>query len=683
MASSSVYYKFKSQREPSRVVFDGTAISVWDLKREIILQNKMGKGIDFDLGLYSADTEEEFKDDNFSIPRSSTVIVRRLPPIKPGRGTAQMYVADLHGEGGFGGGEGASRFGPSASGVLPSARGGEQDRNRGGPSYRGPMSVRFDDRGRDSQSQSAPPQPAPVLPDSVTGQNADEAAGIAAMFQATTDQWDATQQQMANATYRARGGGPAGRGGGRGGGPFQARGGGPGGGGDHHQYSDRPPPVGYICYRCGQKGHWIQDCPTNKDPEWDNKPRFKRTTGIPKSMLKTVQAPTDEQRQAGVMITADGTYVVAQVDNATWERERNQGVKALSKSDVYQSVPSDSSLACPLCSKLLRSAVLTPCCSTKYCEECIQTHLLEHDFHCAECEKRIADLGNLKRDDETRKRVETYVQEAVERSESEIREREEKEEADAKAKAEQEEEQGQGQEHGKEQAAAGNGNEAGGDASKADGADAEASSGGVQNEGGKTSQNLSMPSNVPMVAFNPQLVQQLVMTLSNPQLPPPMRMMLQTQLQAQQMAFMRMQQQGAQPQHAQHQMANGHAMGGAPGMAMHLNGGMGGNPMMMNMMGGGPNGGPMGPSWNQGPMQQQAQQWRPPPMGMSAPMGMGARAGGFNGNGQMGGQNGGMPYGGYGRQAGRSQMGGGGMKRERDADFVELGGGGNKSVRMG
>lgn len=58
MASSSIYYKFKSQREPSRIAFDGTAISVWDIKREIILQNKMGKGIDFDLGLYNPDTEE-------------------------------------------------------------------------------------------------------------------------------------------------------------------------------------------------------------------------------------------------------------------------------------------------------------------------------------------------------------------------------------------------------------------------------------------------------------------------------------------------------------------------------------------------------------------------------------------------------------------------------------------------
>ena len=56
-------------------------------------------------------------------------------------------------------------------------------------------------------------------------------------------------------------------------------------------------------------GHWIQDCPTNKDKEWDNKPRLKRTTGIPRSFLKTV-----EQAGDGVMITPEGRLVVAQPD---------------------------------------------------------------------------------------------------------------------------------------------------------------------------------------------------------------------------------------------------------------------------------------------------------------------------------------------------------------------------------
>ena len=40
------------------MTFDGTHISVFDLKREIILQNKMGNGKDFDLGVYDNVTGE-------------------------------------------------------------------------------------------------------------------------------------------------------------------------------------------------------------------------------------------------------------------------------------------------------------------------------------------------------------------------------------------------------------------------------------------------------------------------------------------------------------------------------------------------------------------------------------------------------------------------------------------------
>lgn len=50
--ASSVFYKFKSQRDESRVTFDGTGISVFDLKRDIILANNLGKANDFDLFIY-------------------------------------------------------------------------------------------------------------------------------------------------------------------------------------------------------------------------------------------------------------------------------------------------------------------------------------------------------------------------------------------------------------------------------------------------------------------------------------------------------------------------------------------------------------------------------------------------------------------------------------------------------
>jgi protein MPE1 len=51
--ASSVFYRFKSQRDESRITFDGTGISVFDLKKEIILANNLSKATDYDLHLYT------------------------------------------------------------------------------------------------------------------------------------------------------------------------------------------------------------------------------------------------------------------------------------------------------------------------------------------------------------------------------------------------------------------------------------------------------------------------------------------------------------------------------------------------------------------------------------------------------------------------------------------------------
>lgn len=56
--ASSVFYKFSSRRDESRVTFDGTGISVFDLKREIIIANNMGKANDFDLHIFDATSKQ-------------------------------------------------------------------------------------------------------------------------------------------------------------------------------------------------------------------------------------------------------------------------------------------------------------------------------------------------------------------------------------------------------------------------------------------------------------------------------------------------------------------------------------------------------------------------------------------------------------------------------------------------
>lgn len=107
-----MFFKFKSQKEPTRVQFDGTGISVFELKRDIIIKSGLGDGTDFDLAIYTDDGKEgmcpvqrlalqgcitnsipEYDDDTTIIPRSTTVIARRLPPMKPGAGRAARYVS--------------------------------------------------------------------------------------------------------------------------------------------------------------------------------------------------------------------------------------------------------------------------------------------------------------------------------------------------------------------------------------------------------------------------------------------------------------------------------------------------------------------------------------------------------------------------------------------------------------
>lgn len=97
----------------------------------------------------------------------------------------------------------------------------------------------------------------------------------------------------------------------------------------------------------------------------------------------------------------------------------------MSASDVRELPPTDPTLACPIDKKLILDAVKAPCCGKSYCEECINTHLLENDFICPQCGKKVASLDKLVLDKPMRTRVGDYIdkmmkesQEAVDAAES-------------------------------------------------------------------------------------------------------------------------------------------------------------------------------------------------------------------------------------------------------------------------
>lgn len=103
---------------------------------------------------------------------------------------------------------------------------------------------------------------------------------------------------------------------------------------------------------------------------------------------------------------------------ASWKKQVSKA-KALTTADVRDRVPSDATLICPVDNKLFRDAVKTPCCGTSYCEECIQTHLLERDFICPNCSKKIASLDGLEVDTPMRAKVNDYIEGEIEKSRTE------------------------------------------------------------------------------------------------------------------------------------------------------------------------------------------------------------------------------------------------------------------------
>ncbi|MCJ1485427.1 hypothetical protein MMC06_005601 [Schaereria dolodes] len=324
--SSSVFVRFKSQKEPSRVTFDGTGISVFDLKREIITMNRLGDGTDFEL-VISDDNQEDYDDDTAIIPRSTTVIAKRLPAAKPGRGGAARYV----------------------SGKMPTT-----------------AKISF------HHKESVKPQSKVSY-----GDLQSEEERIQAMFKLGADQWEEQQQQMASVTPVHRGGSMKGK-------PINV--------------PDRAPPPGYICYRCGEKGHWIQVCPTNDDPNFDGRPRVKRTTGIPRSFLKSVEKPSaltntdgtmDESKYpSGVMVNAEGEWVIAEPDKAAWEQYQAKAkVSAAAQEAAARGSKElqDRGLECSIDKHLFVEPTKTPCCKMTYCNECITTALLDNDLQCPGC----------------------------------------------------------------------------------------------------------------------------------------------------------------------------------------------------------------------------------------------------------------------------------------------------------
>jgi len=189
--SSSVFFKFKSSKDPQRVTFDGTGITVFELKREIINLSGLGNGADFDLSIYDESSNEEYDDDTAIVPRSSSVVARRLPAARPGHGRAARYVT------------GRAPVNAKNSYRTEASRITVQAKNTRTPDGAADMNKAQTEEDR-----------------------------IAAMFAAEGNQWEQQQQQMANAKpvyHKGQHRRPV-------------------------NVPDHPPPPTYRCHRCDELG---------------------------------------------------------------------------------------------------------------------------------------------------------------------------------------------------------------------------------------------------------------------------------------------------------------------------------------------------------------------------------------------------------------------------------------------
>ena len=186
---------------------------------------------------------------------------------------------------------------------------------------------------------------------------------------------------------------------------------------------DHAPPPGYICYRCGEKGHWIQACPTNNDPTFDGRPRVKRTTGIPRSFLKTVEKPTalandgtvdDSKQPSGIMVNAEGEWVIAEPDKAAWEKfqaKAKVSAEAQETASCGSKELQERGLECSIDKRLFVNPVKTPCCKKTFCHECITNALLDNDLRCPECSTEDVPIDNLLPDEDMVEKLHQHEEE--------------------------------------------------------------------------------------------------------------------------------------------------------------------------------------------------------------------------------------------------------------------------------
>lgn len=121
----------------------------------------------------------------------------------------------------------------------------------------------------------------------------------------------------------------------------------------------------------------------------------------------------DDSRNTGVMVNADGDFVVARPDKAAWELYQEKA-KASAAAAAEAAAAEESKelqargLECPIDKRMFLEPTKTPCCQRTYCNDCISNALIESDFVCPGCSTEGVLLDNLTPDDDAAAKIKAY-----------------------------------------------------------------------------------------------------------------------------------------------------------------------------------------------------------------------------------------------------------------------------------
>jgi protein MPE1 len=119
------------------------------------------------------------------------------------------------------------------------------------------------------------------------------------------------------------------------------------------------------------------------------------------------------QLPAGAMYTANGEWVIAKPDEASWDKFQQTHKVAADQAKELEAdmeVMRARGLECSIDHKMFSDPVKTPCCGQVYCRTCIENALIDSDFMCPNCGEQCL-LESLESDAETQNKVKAFQEE--------------------------------------------------------------------------------------------------------------------------------------------------------------------------------------------------------------------------------------------------------------------------------